>query len=132
MEFPWDFEVPTIDLDWELIEVDCALLLRYTLTRCTKKQRDWQQNVKSNSPVHCHECKSAKLKRVWAKTSMEMTVCGKHGKPRSRLTTLPIPLGNPSGISHIPTATATTIINLKTAKARRKPATRATLTASGL
>lgn len=53
-------------------------------------------------------------------------------EPKSRLSTLPTPLGNPSGDSHIPTATTTTVMYLKTGKARRKPAIRATLTASGL
>jgi predicted DNA-binding ribbon-helix-helix protein len=74
--------VPTIDLDWELIEVDCALLLRSTLTRRTEKQRDGQQNVKSDFRVHCHEYKSAKVKtRFGQKQAMEMPGYGKHGKP---------------------------------------------------
>ena len=42
------------------------------------------------------------------------------------------PLENPCGDSHITTASATTIMYLKTGKARRKPAIRATLTARGL
>ncbi len=66
------------------------------------------------------------------KQAMEMPGYGKHGKPKSRLSTLPTPLGNPCGDSHITTATATTIMYLKTGKARRKPAIRATLTARGL
>src|SRR5271169_5937077 len=66
------------------------------------------------------------------KQAMEMPGYGKHGKPRSRLSTLPTPLGNPCGDSHITTAAATTIMYLKTGKARRKPAIRATLTARGL
>jgi hypothetical protein len=45
--------------------------------------------------------------------AMEMMGYGKHGKPKSRLSTLPTPLGNPCGDSHIPTATAATIIDLK-------------------
>ena len=61
-----------------------------------------------------------------------MTEYGKHGKPRSRLSTLPTPLGNPCGDSHITTATTTTIMYLKTGKACRKPAIKATLTVRGL
>src|SRR5450631_1005923 len=55
---------------------------------------------------------------------MEMSGHGKHGKARSRLSTLPIPLGNPCGDSPIPTAAAMTVKHLKTGKARRKPAHR--------
>src|SRR5450631_2745474 len=33
---------------------------------------------------------------------MEMTECGKHGKPRSRRSTLPTLLGNPFGIATFP------------------------------
>jgi len=35
---------------------------------------------------------------------MEMTEYGKHGKPRSRLSTLPTLFGNPFGITTFPTA----------------------------
>jgi hypothetical protein len=35
---------------------------------------------------------------------MEMTEYGKHGKPRSRLSTLPTLLGNPFGITTFSTA----------------------------
>lgn len=33
---------------------------------------------------------------------MEMTECGKHGKPKNRLLTLPTLFGNPSGIPKFP------------------------------
>jgi hypothetical protein len=36
------------------------------------------------------------------KQAMEMTECGKHGKPRSRLSTLPTLFGNPFGITTFP------------------------------
>jgi hypothetical protein len=45
---------------------------------------------------------------------------GKHGKPRSRLSTLPTPRGNPCGDSHITTATTATIMYLKTGEARNQ------------
>jgi hypothetical protein len=61
-----------------------------------------------------------------------MAVYEKLGKSCSRLSTLPTHLENPCGDSHITTATATTIMYLKTGKARRKPAIRATLAARGL
>ena len=39
------------------------------------------------------------VKRAFPKQAMEMTEYGKHGKPRSRLSTLPTLLGNPFGIT---------------------------------
>jgi hypothetical protein len=73
-----------------------------------------------------------RMPRAVQKQAMEMTEYGEHGKPKSRLSTLPTPLGNPCGDSHITTVTATTIVYLKTGKGRRKPATRAALAARGL
>jgi hypothetical protein len=39
---------------------------------------------------------------AFPKQAMEMTEYGKHGKPRSRLSTLPTLLGNPFGITTFP------------------------------
>jgi hypothetical protein len=42
------------------------------------------------------------LRNAFPKHAMEMTEFGKHGKPRSRLSTLPTLLGNPFGITTFP------------------------------
>jgi hypothetical protein len=42
------------------------------------------------------------VRRALPKQAMEMTEYGKHGKPRSRLSTLPTLLGNPFGITTFP------------------------------
>lgn len=71
-------------------------------------------------------------KRLWPKTSHGNDGVWKAWKAKKPAFHLPTRLGNPCGDSHISTATATTIKYLKTGKARRKPAIRATLTARGL
>jgi hypothetical protein len=56
---------------------------------------------------------------AFPKQAMEMTEYGKHGKPRSRLSTLPTLLGNPFGDYHIPTASTAGVFRSATAKRDR-------------
>jgi hypothetical protein len=92
---------------------------------------------KTPSSLHESELRRSgdpnKRKSVFAKKqAVEMSGSGSMESQKAGLSALPTPLGNPCGDSLITAATATTIMYLKTGKARRKPAIKAALTARGL
>ena len=70
--------------------------------------------------AHRSQRNNARCSQRTPKAAMEMTRCGKGGKPKCRLSALPTPLGNPFRISHIPTSTEATMFYLKTGR-RRNP-----------